>query len=36
MKSGLNYNRFHHRGKSNIISEISLLSISLNLNKISI
>ncbi|WP_455258828.1 transposase, partial [Peptoniphilus asaccharolyticus] len=26
IKSGLNYNRFHHRGKENIISEICLLS----------
>ena len=34
IKSGLNYNRFHHRGKSNIISEICLLSIALNLNKL--
>ena len=34
IKSGLNYNRFHHRGKENIISEISLLSIALNLNKL--
>ena len=34
IKSGLNYNRFHHRGKSNIISEISLLSMALNLNKL--
>ena len=32
IKSGLNYNRFHHRGKENIISEICLLSIALNLN----
>ena len=32
IKSGLNYNRFHHRGKENIISEICLLSIGLNLN----
>ncbi|WP_273497955.1 IS1182 family transposase [Peptoniphilus rhinitidis] len=32
IKSGLNYNRFHHRGKGNIISEICLLSIGLNLN----
>ena len=35
IKSGLNYNRFHHRGKENIISEIRLLSIALNLNKLS-
>ena len=34
IKSGLNYNRFHHRGKVNIISEICLLSIALNLNKL--
>ena len=34
IKSGLNYNRFHHRGKSNIISEICLLSMALNLNKL--
>ncbi|MBZ2387068.1 transposase [Anaerococcus murdochii] len=34
IKSGLNYNRFHHRGKENIISEICLLSIALNLNKL--
>ena len=34
IKSGLNYNRFHHRGKENIKSEISLLSIALNLNKL--
>lgn len=34
IKSGLNYNRFHHRGKENIISEICLLSIGLNLNKL--
>ena len=32
IKSGLNYNRFHHRGKENVISEICLLSIGLNLN----
>ena len=35
IKSGLNYNRFHHRGKANIISEICLLSMALNLNKLS-
>jgi transposase len=34
IKSGLNYNRFHHRGKENIISEICLLSIGLNINKL--
>ena len=34
IKSGLNYNRFHHRGKANIISEICLLSMALNLNKL--
>ena len=34
IKSGLSYNRFHHRGKENIISEICLLSIALNLNKL--
>lgn len=34
IKSGLNYNRFHHRGKENITSEICLLSIGLNLNKL--
>lgn len=34
IKSGLNYNRFHHRGKGNIISEICLLSMGLNLNKL--
>ena len=34
IKSGLNYNRFHHRGKENIISEICLLSMALNLNKL--
>ena len=34
IKSGLNYNRFHHRGKENVISEIFLLSIGLNLNKL--
>ncbi|WP_073997465.1 IS1182 family transposase [Anaerococcus urinomassiliensis] len=34
IKSGLDYNRFHHRGKANIISEICLLSIALNLNKL--
>ena len=34
IKSGLNYNRFHHIGKENIISEICLLSIALNLNKL--
>ena len=34
IKSGLNYNRFHHRGKENIISEICLLSIALNINKL--
>lgn len=34
IKSGLNYNRFHHRGKENVISEICLLSIGLNLNKL--
>ena len=34
IKSGLNYNRFHHRGKANIISEVCLLSIALNLNKL--
>ncbi|WP_268257901.1 transposase [Anaerococcus provencensis] len=35
IKSGLNYNRFHHRGKAKIISEICLLSMALNLNKLS-
>ena len=34
IKSGLNYNRFHHRGKANIISEICFLSMALNLNKL--
>ena len=34
IKSGLNYNRFHHIGKENVISEICLLSIALNLNKL--
>ena len=34
IKSGLNYNRFHHRGKENIKSEICLLSIGLNVNKL--
>lgn len=34
IKSGLNYNRFHHRGKENIKSEICLISIALNLNKL--
>ena len=34
IKSGLSYNRFHHRGKANIISEICLLSMALNLNKL--
>ena len=34
IKSGLNYNRFHHRGKENIISEICLLLMALNLNKL--
>ncbi|MDK8281341.1 MAG: transposase [Peptoniphilus lacrimalis] len=34
IKSGLNCNRFHHSGKENIISEICLLSIGLNLNKL--
>ena len=34
IKSGLNYNRFRHRGKENIISEICLLSMGLNLNKL--
>ena len=34
IKSGLNYNRFHHRGKSNIRSEICLLSMVLNINKL--
>lgn len=34
IKSGLNYNRFHHRGKVNVVSEICLLSIALNLNKL--
>ena len=36
IKSGLNYNRFHHRGKANIISEVCLLSIALNLNKLAL
>ena len=36
IKSGLNYNRFHHRGKANIISEICLLSMALNINKLAI
>lgn len=34
IKSGLNYNRFHHRGKVNVVSEICLISIALNLNKL--
>ena len=34
MKDGLSYNRFHHKGKSNVRSEINLLSIALNLNKL--
>lgn len=34
IKEGLSYNRFHHKGKVNIISEINLLSIALNLNKL--
>lgn len=34
IKDGLSYNRFHHRGKTNVISEINLLSIALNLNKL--
>ena len=35
IKDGLSYNRFHHTGKLNVRSEINLLSIALNLNKIS-
>lgn len=27
IKEGLSYNRFHHKGKANIISEINLISI---------
>ena len=34
IKEGLSYNRFHHNGKANIISEINLISIVLNLNKL--
>lgn len=34
LKDGLSYNRFHHKGKANAISEINLLSIALNLNKL--
>ncbi|MCI5642797.1 MAG: transposase, partial [Peptoniphilus sp.] len=34
IKEGLSYNRFHHKGKANIISEINLISIALNLNKL--
>ncbi|MDU2201852.1 MAG: transposase [Anaerococcus hydrogenalis] len=34
IKSGLNYKRFRHRGKANITSEICLLSMALNLNKL--
>ena len=34
IKDGLSYNRFHHKGKSNVRSEINLLSIALNLNKL--
>lgn len=34
IKEGLNYDRFHHRGKENVISEICLISIALNLNKL--
>lgn len=35
IKDGLSYNRFHHTGKLNVRSEINLLSIALNLNKLS-
>lgn len=35
IKPGLNYNRFHHIGKENIISETCLLSMRLNINKLS-
>ncbi|MDU2582416.1 MAG: hypothetical protein E7C82_01810 [Anaerococcus hydrogenalis] len=34
MKSGLNYKKFKHRGKANITSEICILSMALNLNKL--
>ncbi|WP_328818559.1 transposase [Peptoniphilus faecalis] len=34
IKDGLSYNRFHHKGKANVISEINLISIALNLNKL--
>ncbi|MDD7464597.1 MAG: transposase, partial [Anaerococcus sp.] len=34
IKEGLDYDRFHHRGKENIKSEICLLSIGINLNKL--
>ncbi|WP_205617668.1 transposase, partial [Helcococcus sueciensis] len=35
IKDGLSYNRFNHTGKLNVRSEINLLSIALNLNKLS-
>lgn len=34
MKYELSYNRFHHRGKANTISEINSFSIALNLNQL--
>ncbi|MET3618353.1 transposase [Peptoniphilus olsenii] len=34
IKDGLSYKRFKHKGKSNIKSEINLLAIALNLNKL--
>lgn len=34
IKDGLSYNRFNHRAKANVKSEINLISIALNLNKL--
>lgn len=34
IKDGLSYNRFHLKGKVNTISEVNLLSIASNLNKL--
>ncbi len=35
IKSGMKYNRFNHRGKSNIVSELKILSLAINIRKLS-
>lgn len=35
IKSGMKYNRFSHRGKPNIVSELKILSLAINIRKLS-